>query len=174
MNKISSIRMTSSVSALTKNQRNIIQYTLAGEELDVEARKTRLSFTLNFMKDSLTERDVYMIVKRLRENQKMPFTFTEDEVNDYYRIVTGVDRTGVDRGLKARRKTRSKKRPPKNGGGGNTIDPAQKAEHDRINRSLNRRNQEEDLQRERDQQRPRPSKDQQRSTSPSRRRRRRL
>jgi len=122
------------------------------------------------MKDSLTERDVYMIVKRLRGNQNMPFTFTEDEVNEYYKIVTG-----VDRGLKARRKTRSKKRPPKNGGGGgNTIDPAQKAEHDRINRSLNRRNQEEDLQRERDQQRPRPSKDQQRSTSPSRRRRRRL
>ena len=110
MNKISSIRMTSSVSALTKNQRNIIQYTLAGQELSVEARKTRLSFMLNFMKDSLTERDVFMIVKRLRGNQNMPFTFTEDEVNEYYKIVTGVDRTGVDRGLKARRKTRSNKR----------------------------------------------------------------
>jgi hypothetical protein len=101
--------MTSSVSALTKNQRNIIQYTLAGQELSVEARKTRLSFMLNFMKDSLTERDVFMIVKRLRGNQNMPFTFTEDEVNEYYKIVTGVDRTGVDRGLKARRKTRSNK-----------------------------------------------------------------
>ncbi len=110
MNKISSIRMTSSVSALTKNQRNIIQYTLAGQELSVDARKTRLSFMLNFMKDSLTERDVFMIVKRLRGNQNMPFTFTEDEVNEYYKIVTGVDRTGVDRGLKARRKTRSNKR----------------------------------------------------------------
>ena len=170
MNKISSIRMTSSVSALTKNQRNVIHYTLAGEGSSVEERKHRLSEVLNSMKDHLTERDVFMIVKRLRGNQNMPFTFTEDEVNKYYKIVTG-----VDRGLKARRKTRSKKRPPKNGGGGgNTIDPAQKAEHDRINRSLNRRNQEEDLQRERDQQRPRPSKDQQRSTSPSRRRRRRL
>jgi len=170
MNKISSIRMTSSVSALTTNQRNVIRYTLAGEGSSVEARKTRLSEVLDSMKDYLTERDVNMIMKRLRGNQNMPFTFTEDEVNKYYKIVTG-----VDRGLKARRKTRSKKRPPKNGGGGgNTIDPAQKAEHDRINRSLNRRNQEEDLQRERDQQRPRPSKDQQRSTSPSRRRRRRL
>ncbi len=102
--------MTSSVSALTKNQRNIIQYTLAGQELSVDARKTRLSFMLKFMKDSLTERDVFMIVKRLRENKNMPFTFTEDEVNEYYKIVTGVDRTGVDRGLKARRKTRSNKR----------------------------------------------------------------